>query len=154
MRRRTSSNIPAARPTARGATSHAARYAARYAATVVGVLALGLTLSACGIRDTTIPVDAGEGASRTACPPTPGASPSQSVPGAFPGPGFDGPAPTAPRSEPIRLPTGVPSVVPSVVPSASPSVAQPTTSNGILSCLIPTTTPVPTSTPGAATATP
>ncbi len=142
MRRRTSGNIPEARPTARGA--------ARYAATAVGVLALGLALSACGIRDTTIPVDAGEGASRTACPPTPGASSTQSVPGAFPGPDFDGegsgPEPTAPH--------GVPTSAPSASPSASPSVAQPTTSNGILSCLVPTTTPVPTGTPGAATATP
>ena len=142
MRRRTSGSIAAARPTARGA--------ARYAATAVGVLALGLALSACGIRDTTIPVDAGEGASRTACPPTPGVSSAQSGPGAFPGPDFDGEGGRPGPAGPSVARTGAPTAT----SSAGPSAAQPTTSNGILSCLLPTATPVPTGTPGAATATP
>jgi len=146
VRRRTSGNIAAARPTARGA--------ARYAATAVGVLALGLALSACGIRDTTIPVDAGEGASRTACPPTPGASSSQSVPGQFGGPAFDDGGPRPEPAAPSAVPTGASTGHPAKEPSVSPSAAQPTTSNGILSCLLPTATPVPTGTPGAATATP
>ncbi|WP_370092908.1 hypothetical protein [Streptacidiphilus sp. MAP12-20] len=40
---------------------------------VAAVTAL-LALSGCGIRSTAVPVDAGLPASRTACPPTPGAT--------------------------------------------------------------------------------
>ncbi|MBF9073237.1 hypothetical protein [Streptacidiphilus fuscans] len=45
-------------------------------------LAAALALTGCGIRSTAVPVDAGLPASRTACPPTPGASngPEQPVP--------------------------------------------------------------------------
>jgi hypothetical protein len=37
-------------------------------------LAAALVLTGCGIRSTAVPVDAGLPASRTACPPTPGAA--------------------------------------------------------------------------------
>jgi hypothetical protein len=48
----------------------------RAAVTTVAVLAavLAVALSGCGIRDTAVPVDAGDPASRTACPPGPSAS--------------------------------------------------------------------------------
>jgi hypothetical protein len=51
------------------------RTAATTAATVAASAAvLAALLSGCGIRDTAVPVDAGDPASRTACPPGPSAS--------------------------------------------------------------------------------
>ncbi|MEY9876484.1 hypothetical protein ABH931_005994 [Streptacidiphilus sp. MAP12-33] len=79
--------LPAA---VRGTESAAQGRRRRRAATVAmaaAVLAATVTatLSGCGIRSTAVPVDAGLPASRTACPPTPGAT---STPGA----NSDGPA--------------------------------------------------------------
>lgn len=69
--------IPASAP---GRTTHPVRRnprrtAATTAATVAASAAvLVALLSGCGIRDTAVPVDAGDPASRTACPPGPSAS--------------------------------------------------------------------------------
>ncbi|RAG87426.1 hypothetical protein DN069_00895 [Streptacidiphilus pinicola] len=52
--------------------------ATAFAACVVAAVA-AVTLSGCGIRSTAVPVDAGIPASRTACPPPPGATGTSSA---------------------------------------------------------------------------
>ncbi|MBC3843933.1 hypothetical protein GXW82_38200 [Streptacidiphilus sp. 4-A2] len=73
------------------------------------VAALAALLSGCGIRDTSLPVDAGQGASRTACPPSPGASLSQLDRDAYAAqstgaPGWPVPEATGPRAVRARPP--------------------------------------------------
>ena len=110
---------------------------ARFGGAVLAAVAITVLVSGCGIRDTALPVDAGEGASRTACPPSSGASLSQLARDEFP---TTGAAPQSPL--PITaLPTAVPSAQPTVgpTPSAKPaqtsSSPQATDSDGSLSCL-------------------
>jgi hypothetical protein len=93
----------------------------------MAALAVAVLLSGCGIRDTALPVDAGEGASRTACPPTSGASLSQLEGEAFPSPSSGGGLTTIPWAS---LAPAAP-----VTPTTAPASPQPTDSDGTLSCL-------------------
>jgi hypothetical protein len=72
----------------------------------MAALAVAVLLSGCGIRDTALPVDAGEGASRTACPPTSGASLSQLEGEAFPSPSSGGGLTTIPWASLAPASTG------------------------------------------------
>ncbi|MEY9967360.1 hypothetical protein ABIA33_005430 [Streptacidiphilus sp. MAP12-16] len=125
---------------------------------VVGVLAavLAVALSGCGIRDTAVPVDAGDAASRTACPPPPNATLSalerdESL------------LPTAPTTGPIGRVIWPPAsakawdkahALATHSSTPAPSATGPTAADGTLSCLhvssSPTAstsaTPAPTST--------
>jgi hypothetical protein len=130
---------------ARSATGPATGSGGRLAAVAGVVAALAALLSGCGIRDTSLPVDAGQGASRTACPPSPGASLSQLDRDAYAAqstgaPGWPVPEATGPRA----------------VPSATASPTPSPTLTGPLSCLQPSGTGggsgtgSPTGTPSAA----
>lgn len=72
--------IPPIPPPTQGRATHPPRRnPRRTAATTAAIVAasaavLAVLLSGCGIRDTAVPVDAGDPASRTACPPGPSAS--------------------------------------------------------------------------------
>ncbi|QMU79217.1 hypothetical protein GXW83_29450 [Streptacidiphilus sp. PB12-B1b] len=124
-------------------------FPARIAAAVLAV-ALAALVSGCGIRDTTLPVDAGEGASRTACPPSPGASLSNLGREGYPSPAADWGLPVAsgggragsavPPSLPGSAPTPSPSPTPTATPTATPD------DGGTLSCLQPTATATATDT--------
>lgn len=135
----------------------------------VGALAVLLTvgLSGCGIRDTALPVDAGDAASRTGCPPTSGVGLPQLERDESALPGFTRTA----------TPDSLPAVLPPTIVSSAWAKAHPRTSaeasaearaklfssptvnpsateaDGTLSCLkvtgSPTPTAVPTTTPTA-----
>ena len=132
-----STTLPARRRPG-GARGRATRFAALAAATA----AAAALLSGCGIRDTSLPVDAGEGASRTACPPSPGASLSQLVREEYSAPAVDVPS-AAPTT---YLPA---STAPTSTPSPTP------TAGGTPDCLQPTPAQVPpTGTAAAASPSP
>ena len=101
---------------------------ARLATATAAVAAVAALLSGCGIRDTALPVDAGQGASRTACPPAPGVSLSQLDRDAYSSPAAVWAAPTAAPAQ--VSPSASPS--PTTAPSSTPGPA------GTLSCLQPT----------------
>ncbi len=114
-------------------TGHRARPKARLAAATAAVAAVAALLSGCGIRDTALPVDAGQGASRTACPPAPDVSLSQLDHDAYASPAADW------RSGPAKAHAAA---------SAAP------TPSGTLSCLQPSTTPTEVAPSAAPTAAP
>jgi hypothetical protein len=88
----------------------------RPGAAVAVVVALAALLSGCGIRDTALPVDAGEGASRTACPPAPGVSLSQLDRDAYASPATDR---TARPRDAVLSPSASPSAAPVPSPAAT-----------------------------------
>jgi hypothetical protein len=100
------------------------RLAALGAAALLGALAL----TGCGIRTTAVPVDAGEPASRTACPPSGSAAAGVLQPP-------DRLASAA--ATPVPAPEGdaTPWAQLSPAAPATPSPAAPTASDGTLSCL-------------------
>jgi hypothetical protein len=107
---------------------------------VVVATAVAALLSGCGIRDTSLPVDAGVGASRTACPPSPGASLSNLGREGYPSPAagwaLNGPAAsTAPEDVPTPTATPLSSGTPSCLQPATPAGAPPTPTG------VPTPTP-------------
>ena len=120
--------------------------AARFAAVAAATAAAAVLLSGCGIRDTSLPVDAGEGASRTACPPSPGASLSQLVREEYSAPAVDlpssAPSPYLPAS---TAPTSTPSPAPTAV--GTPDCLQPTPAEAT-----PTATATPAPAPASAPA--
>ena len=142
---------PAVPPPAPVGSDRAGRRNPSHAAvTTVTVLAavLAVALSGCGIRDTAVPVDAGDPASRTACPPGPSASLTA----------LDRDASMVPTSAPTRLwppmtkeeeasaaaeaarvkARGSAAARAAASPALTPSaVASPTTSDGTLACLHP-----------------
>lgn len=130
-------STPATRPTTAEPTAPHRRRAVRLAAAAgLGLVAamLAVSLSGCGIRDTAVPVDAGDPASRTACPPSPDATLTQLEADAGILPTAARPAPTAgPAAGRVLLPQATVSPVPQQV---APS---PTESDGSLSCLHPDT---------------
>ncbi|AXI77901.1 hypothetical protein [Peterkaempfera bronchialis] len=78
------------------------------------VLLLGAAAAGCGIRPTSVPVDAGAPASRTACPPpTPVMSPS-------------GSAPTSPLNAPFAAKQPEAGVSPTAFGPTAPPTANPT----------------------------
>lgn len=125
------------------------------AATTVAAFAavLAVALSGCGIRDTAVPVDAGDPASRTACPPGPGASltalerdasliPTSAPTRLWPPMTKEEEASAAAAAEKAEAAASAaaqaaasPSLTPTAVPS--PVAASPTTSDGTLACLHP-----------------
>lgn len=111
---------------------------ARLAAATAAVAAVAALLSGCGIRDTALPVDAGQGASRTACPPAPGVSLSQLDRDAYETPAADWAAPSA---------TSTPAA------AATAAVAAAPTPSGTLSCLQPGADPSAGSSSGPAAVT-
>ncbi|MFC1404339.1 MULTISPECIES: hypothetical protein [Streptacidiphilus] len=146
---------PAGTPGPARPTGPARRSPRLAAVTTVAAFAavLAVALSGCGIRDTAVPVDAGDPASRTACPPGPSASLTA----------LERDASLIPTSAPTRLwppmtkeeqasaaaaaaksaaeaaaaaqATASPSLTPSAV--ASPPAPTATTSDGTLACLHP-----------------
>lgn len=132
----------------------------------VGAAALALALSGCGIRDTALPVDAGDAASRTACPPAPDATLSKLASDETilpPGPAQEAlsPEPLSPEVQ-ASIKRGLLPAPPSAraeawsraeaqakakaAASASPTaVPSATDSDGTLSCLRVTATATPTS---------
>jgi len=119
----------------------ARRRTARLAAATAAVAATAALLSGCGIRDTALPVDAGQGASRTACPPAPGVSLSQLDRDAYSSPAAVWVAPTAAPA--LISPSASPS------PTTTPGTPGPA---GTLSCLQPSApeSPTPTAVPSGA----
>ncbi|MEY9959930.1 hypothetical protein [Streptacidiphilus sp. MAP5-52] len=89
---------------------------------VLGLVA-ALALTGCGIRSTAVPVDAGLPASRTACPPTPGASNGPEQPAA---PSFLVPASASPSAWLALIP-GLDATAPPGEAASAASAAQQTT---------------------------
>ncbi|MEZ0093392.1 hypothetical protein [Streptacidiphilus sp. EB129] len=116
--------------------------------------ALMLLLSGCGIRDTSVPVDAGEAASRTACPPSPNATLTvlehdeswMPLPTAYPWPEPTGtaqvvwPAASAQASKEALARKQATRATPTASPATSASPAA-TAPDGTLACLHDPTTP-------------
>ncbi|MFF2656837.1 hypothetical protein ACFVUH_05680 [Kitasatospora sp. NPDC058032] len=88
------------------------------AAALLGLAALA---TACGIRPTAVPVDAGAPASRTACPTVARIPTAPSAPTPTAGVGAAAQAPAHAATVRAGAPTGAPTGPPGVQPAASPS---------------------------------